>query len=475
MYSGYREPGGTVAYPVTGRNSVAWSATNDMQVFTPNVIAVSSYSWTPATFLDNTAINNPNAIAMTASTTYTVTATASNGCSLSATTSVTVGAALVSTPTATPATICSGQSTSLDAGVTGGGAPYTYDWSDGVSSIGTTSPLTVFPSGTTTFTVTVTDNCLSTTSATVTVTVNPSPSVSVSPTSATYCGTAIPVTASGTADTYAWSPAAGLNATTGTSVNASPAATTVYTVTGTTTANGCTTTATTTITKGIQIQTVTPTATPSTVCANGTSNLNVTATAALPFVRITEITLFRTGTGASTYPSYVVGADLVEITNTSIVSADISGWQFFDYTSNTTTANHAYTFLPGTIIPPNSVLVLHLGAGTDDVANLYFNTGGTSDSWSSGTSMAAALKNGATIVDAVGTNSAVFAAGTGVTASDWSGSASGLSGNAGTVRTAANDSNTGADWVTSTVTAQTVGTFNPGYNNPNNGTITGYA
>lgn len=472
---GIENQGGTVAYPVTGRNSVAWSATNDMQVFTPNVIAVSSYSWSPATFLNNTAINNPNAIGMTASTTYTVTATASNGCSLSATTSVTVGAALVSTPTATPATICSGQSTSLDAGVVGGGAPYTYDWSDGVSSIGTTSPLTVLPSGTTTFTVTVTDNCLSTTTGTVTVTVNPSPSVSVSPTSATYCGTAIPVTASGTADTYAWSPAAGLNATTGTSVNASPAATTVYTVTGTTTANGCTTTATTTITKGIQIQTVTPTATPSTVCANGTSNLNVTATAALPFVRITEITLFRTGTGASTYPSYVVGADLVEITNTSIVSADISGWQFFDYTSNTTTANHAYTFLPGTIIPPNSVLVLHLGAGTDDVANRYYNTGGTSDSWSSGTSMAAALKNGATIVDAVGTNSAVFAAGTGVTASDWSGSASGLSGNAGTVRTAANDSNTGADWVTSTVTAQTVGTFNAGYNNPNNGTITGYA
>ncbi|MBK7852321.1 MAG: lamin tail domain-containing protein [Bacteroidetes bacterium] len=470
---------GSVGYPVAGRNNVAWGATNDMQVFTPNVIAVSSYSWSPATFLNNTAINNPNAIAMTASTTYTVTATASNGCSLSATTSVTVGAALVSTPTATPATICSGQSTSLDAGVVGGGAPYTYDWSDGVSSIGTTSPLTVFPSGTTTFTVTVTDNCLSTTSATVTVTVNPSPSVSVSPTSGAYCGTAIPVTASGTADTYAWSPAAGLNATTGTSVNASPAATTVYTVTGTTTANGCTTTATTTITKGIQIQTVTPTATPSTVCANGTSNLNVTATAALPFVRITEVTLYDQGTGlTSPYPGFITSTgalDFAEITNTSIVAADISGWTYADYSSASTTANHSYTFGPGTIIPSNSVLVLHLGAGTDIPASRYYNTGGTSNFYSSGGLACFVLKNGATVVDAVATNGATFAAGTGVTGADWSGSASALSGNAGSSRTATTDSNTGADWTTASSHTQTIGYFDAGYINPNNGTITGYA
>ncbi len=479
---GIENAAGTVAYSPAGRNNVAFQVSTgspEAYRFTPNVIGVSSYSWSPATFLNNPAIANPLATAVTASTVYTVTATATNGCSLTATASVTAGAAMSVAPTASPATICDGQSSSLNANVVGGGAPYTYDWSDGTSSIGTTNPLTVLPSGTTTFTVTVTDACLSTTTGTVTVTVNPSPSVSVSPTSASYCGTAIAITATGTADTYAWSPATGLNVATGTSVSATPASTTVYTVTGTSTANGCTRTATTTITKGISIQSVTPTATPSTVCAGGTSNLNVTATAALPFVRITEVTLYDQGTGQTNpYPAWVPSAgvqDYVEITNTSIVSADISGWTYADYGTGSTTPNHSYTFLAGTIIPPNSVLVLHLGTGTDDLTNRLFNTGGTSNFYSSGGLICYVLKNGSTVVDAVATNGATFAAGTGVTGADWSGSASAPSGNAGSVRTASNDSNTGADWTASGTTTQTIGTFNAGYVNPNNGTISGYS
>ncbi|MFZ7107506.1 MAG: beta strand repeat-containing protein, partial [Bacteroidota bacterium] len=477
---GIENQGGTVAYPVTGRNSVAWSATNDMQVFSPNVIGVSGYAWTPTSFLDNPAIQSPTASTVTSTTTYTVVATASNGCTLSATTTLTAGDPLSVTAAGAPATICSGQSTSLSATVVGGGAPFTYDWSDGTGTIGTTNPLSVLPASTTTFTVTVSDNCGATASSTVTVTVNPSPSVSVSPTSSTYCGTAIPLTASGTADTYAWSPAAGLNATTGTSVNASPSASTTYTVTGTTTANGCTTTATAVVLKGVIIQSVTPTATPSTVCNNGTSNLNVTAVAAQPFVRITEVTFYDQGTGqTSPYPGWVPSAgiqDYIEITNTSIVSADISGWTFGDYSSGSATANHPYTFLPGTVIPPNSVLVLHMGTGTDDVTNRLYNTGGTNNFYSSGTSGGFILKNGSTFVDVVSTNTNTFNVALGVTATEWSGSgANAPSGNAGCVRTAANDSNTSADWTASSTTAQTIGTFNAGYNNPNNGTITGFS
>ncbi len=472
---------GTSGYSPAGRNLAAWTVatgTPEAYRFAPNVIGVSSYSWSPSTFLNNPAISNPLATAVTASTTYTVTATATNGCSLTATASVTAGAAMVAAPTATPSTICSNQSTSLDAGVSGGGAPYTYDWSDGVTTIGTSSPLVVTPAGTTTFTVTVTDACLSTTTGTVTVTVNPAPSVSVSPTSGAYCSSAVAITASGTATTYAWSPAAGLNVTTGTSVNATPSVNTVYTVTGTA-ANGCTTTATTTINKGIQIQTVTPSATPSTVCNLGTSNLNVTATAALPFVRITEVTLYDQGTGqTSPYPGFITSTgalDFVEITNTSIVAADISGWTYADYSSASTTANHSYTFGSGTIIPANSVLVLHLGSGTDIPASRYYNTGGTSNFYSSGGLVCYVLKNGSTVVDAVATNGATFAAGTGVTGADWSGSASALSGNAGSSRTATTDSNTGADWTTASSHTQTIGIFDAGYINPNNGTITGYS
>ncbi|MDA1111516.1 MAG: gliding motility-associated C-terminal domain-containing protein [Bacteroidetes bacterium] len=81
-----------------------------------------------------------------------------------------------------------------------------------------------------------------------------SPSVSVSPASATIVsGYSASLTASG-ANTYAWSPATGLSATTGASVTASPTTTTTYTVTGTG-SNGCTadTTVVVTVTPALSV------------------------------------------------------------------------------------------------------------------------------------------------------------------------------------------------------------------------------
>ncbi|MBK6444160.1 MAG: hypothetical protein IPF81_02280 [Bacteroidetes bacterium] len=108
--------------------------------------------------------------------------------------------------------------------------------------------------------------------------VYPAAVITVSPTSATYCaGTAaLPLTASGGV-TYAWSPATGLNATTGAVVNANPTSSTVYTVTGTD-ANTCTATATTTITYSLNLTSLTATATPSTICNGANSALLATAT-----------------------------------------------------------------------------------------------------------------------------------------------------------------------------------------------------
>lgn len=71
-----------------------------------------------------------------------------------------------------------------------------------------------------------------------TLTVNTIPNVNVTGTSAICAGSSTLLTASG-AVSYAWSPSAGLNNTTGTAVQASPASTTTYTVTGTNAA-GCT-------------------------------------------------------------------------------------------------------------------------------------------------------------------------------------------------------------------------------------------
>ena len=101
-----------------------------------------------------------------------------------------------------------------------------------------------------------------------------SPSVSVSPTSGNYCAGSTPValTASG-ASTYAWSPATGLNATTGATVNASPTANTTYTVTGTD-GNGCTATATAAVTYSLNLTSLTASATPASICSGGTSVLN---------------------------------------------------------------------------------------------------------------------------------------------------------------------------------------------------------
>ncbi|MCC6280312.1 MAG: hypothetical protein IT262_06925, partial [Saprospiraceae bacterium] len=105
------------------------------------------------------------------------------------------------------------------------------------------------------------------------------PTVAVLPTSTNYCSGSTPIvlTASG-ATTYTWSPALGLSATTGTSVNASPSATTTYTVTG----DGCTGSATVTVTV-LQSPTISATATEPTVACNGTSQLQaIVPNTALP-------------------------------------------------------------------------------------------------------------------------------------------------------------------------------------------------
>jgi hypothetical protein len=101
------------------------------------------------------------------------------------------------------------------------------------------SSFTFTPKADTTYTVTgsAANGCLATTS--INITVRPLPTVTASSTATAVCsGSSATLTASG-ASTYAWSPAAGLSSATGASVQATPAVTTSYTVTGTA-ANGCT-------------------------------------------------------------------------------------------------------------------------------------------------------------------------------------------------------------------------------------------
>jgi len=197
-----------------------------------------SYSWSPSTGLSGTSgaivTANPST-----TTTYTVTGTSAQGCSSTATTTVTINP-LPNVTVNNPPTICAGQSATLNAS-----GANTYTWSPATGLSGTTgATVTANPNSTTTYIVTGTSGGCSNT-AQVTVNVNPRPNVTVN--SGTICiGSSITLNAGG-ANTYAWSPATALSATTGASVTANPTSTTTYTVTGTD-GNGCTNTATATVT-----------------------------------------------------------------------------------------------------------------------------------------------------------------------------------------------------------------------------------
>ncbi len=107
------------------------------------------------------------------------------------------------------------------------------------------------------------------------------PVIGVTPNSAPFCqpgGTAVAMNASGGL-TYSWAPASGLSSTSGSSVNASPSATTVYTVTGTD-VNGCNSVATATILLSSSITLTNTGATPASVCPGGNSVLATTGSLA---------------------------------------------------------------------------------------------------------------------------------------------------------------------------------------------------
>lgn len=115
--------------------------------------------------------------------------------------------------------------------VSGGTAPYTYTWTGSAQNA---SVVTDLAAGTQTVTVRDQQGCLMGTTTVVATT--PAPPIAV--TNATACiGFSAPLTA-GPAQSYTWSPAASLDNPSAQNVNASPLATTIYTL-DYTTALGC--------------------------------------------------------------------------------------------------------------------------------------------------------------------------------------------------------------------------------------------
>lgn len=185
--------------------------------------------------------------------------------------------AVATTVTATPATICAGQSSSITASGPATGVTYNvYTASSGGTLVGAT-PVSVSPGVTTTYYVETSLNsnptCVSTTRVPVTVTVNPLPTATAGSNSPICAGGTLNLTSSG-GGTYSW---AGPNAFTSTTQNpsitgATVAASGTYTVT--VTAAGCSATATTSVTVNASLTVTSGSNTP--VCENGTISLTST-------------------------------------------------------------------------------------------------------------------------------------------------------------------------------------------------------
>jgi hypothetical protein len=195
---------------------------------------VYTYAWMPT---GGTAATASGLIAGT----YTCTITDANGCTATATFSLTAPPALATTGTQTNVSCFSGNNGSATVNVTGGTPSYTYAWAPAGGNAATATGLTAQV-----YTVTITDANGCTTTRTFNITAPPALATTGTQTNVSCFGgnngsATVNVTGGTPSYTYAWAPAGG-NAATATGLTAQ-----VYTVT-VTDANGCATTRTFNIT-----------------------------------------------------------------------------------------------------------------------------------------------------------------------------------------------------------------------------------
>jgi gliding motility-associated-like protein len=186
-----------------------------------------TYSWAPTTGLDNYSVSNPKATP-TSTTVYTLTVTDANGCSSSDQIQITV-LANPEVVLSHNATICNGKTAILTATDNISGSK-TYQWNTGATG----NSISVQPSTSTRYFVTLTDGngCTDTTSSYVTV--HPVPVVNAGTDIQVCQGTSVTLTGSGNADNWEWSTGA-----TTQSINFIPSASSDYILRGSFTATGC--------------------------------------------------------------------------------------------------------------------------------------------------------------------------------------------------------------------------------------------
>jgi gliding motility-associated-like protein len=232
----FTSPNGTTNYVVTGTSAAGCTSSDAVDVTVNTQPAVSAGNYAPVCIdgasvtlagtpvggtFSGTGVTGTTFNPASGSQTITYDYTDPNGCSGSATASITVNA-LPIIAGGTDATVCAGQTTTLTAS---GGV--TYTWSP--AAINGTA---FAPPSTATYTVTGTSAEGCTNTDQVLVNVNPLPVVNAGADQAVCIGTQVTLAATG-ATTYSWSPLI----TNGTPFTP-PIGTTVYTATGTSAA-GC--------------------------------------------------------------------------------------------------------------------------------------------------------------------------------------------------------------------------------------------
>ncbi|MGP8215005.1 MAG: PKD domain-containing protein [Bacteroidia bacterium] len=222
-----------VTVPTIPGDSAKIVATTNEKCFGGNTGSATATVWggtPPYTYTWD--ITNPTQTTITATGltagTYTFSVTDSNGCIFKTYATITQPTPVV--VTVPPDTVCIGTAAILTSTASGGTPPYKYNWNTG----GTNDTISVSPTSTTSYNVVVTDSNGCTGTGKATVSVWPK-LISVAGPSASICpGSSVNLIATATGGDgkyiYAWTPATGLNTTTGPDVAASPTVTTVYTV-----------------------------------------------------------------------------------------------------------------------------------------------------------------------------------------------------------------------------------------------------
>lgn len=212
---------GTIAYTVPGRNSTAWTATNEAWRYTPNGVATYTINW--YVLPSNTLVGTGSPITVTPpagqpSTSYYASITGTGGCgaALASTDTVVVLQTIVPPVTASNnGPICEGATLNLSCLPGTAGATYSWTGPGGfTSTLQNPSIPSAVVANSGVYTVTPTlAGCVGAPSST-TVTINPTPATPVASGTTPICsGTSLNLSTTSTGPTWSWTGPAGFTST----------------------------------------------------------------------------------------------------------------------------------------------------------------------------------------------------------------------------------------------------------------------